>query len=108
MTIWNWERNESSPQTQFIPAILKFLEYNRLSPPNSPRRSLVFYRQMLGLSQRNFGKRIGVDPKALGLCERGKRALSKKILKFLESFQERHNCLVAGEFHFDDLEENNG
>jgi hypothetical protein len=33
-----------------------------------------------------MAKKIGIDPKALGLCERGKRPLSKKILKFLENF----------------------
>jgi DNA-binding XRE family transcriptional regulator len=85
-TIFRWESNKSRPQVRFIPATIKFLDYNPLSPPDSPRRSLVFYRQMLGLSLRNLGKRIGVDPKVLGLCERGRRPLSKKILKLLESF----------------------
>ena len=43
-------------------------------------------RQVLGLSQRKLGKRIDVDPKAIELCERGARPISKKILKFLKSF----------------------
>ena len=83
-TIWNWESNESIPQVQFIPAIIKFLGYNPLPSPDLPHQRLVFYRQVLGLSQRGLGKRIGVDPKALGLSERGKRPLSKRLLKFLE------------------------
>jgi hypothetical protein len=47
-----------------------------------------------------MAKKIGIDPKALGLCERGKRPLSKKILKFLENFEDRHRCVIAGKFRF--------
>ena|SRR5215831_1555163 len=47
MTIWNWECNESSPQIQFFPAIIKFLDYNLFPLPDSPRRSLVFYVRCL-------------------------------------------------------------
>ena len=71
-TIYRWERNESKPQIQFIPAIINFLAYNPLSPPESPCERLVFYRQINGLSQRSLAKQIGIDPKALGLCENGK------------------------------------
>jgi transcriptional regulator with XRE-family HTH domain len=46
----------------------------------------MFYRQTLGLSQRALATKIGVDPKAIGLSERGRRPLSKKRLKLLESF----------------------
>jgi len=85
-TVWRWERNESSPQVQFIPAIIKFLDYNPLPLPDSPCHRLVFYRQTLGLSQRKLAKKIGIDPKTIELAETGKRPLSKKLLKFLESF----------------------
>ena len=85
-TIYRWERNESKPQIQFIPAIIEFLDYDPLSPPDSPRQRLVFYRRMHGLSQRKLAKETGIDPKAIELAETGKRPLSKKLLKFLESF----------------------
>ena len=85
-TIFRWESNKSRPQVQFIPAIIKFLGYNPHPIPELPAERLIFYRQVLGLSQRKLGKRIGVDSKAIELCERGKRPVSKKILKFLESF----------------------
>jgi len=84
-TIYRWESNESSPQVKFIPAIIKFLGYNPVPLPDSPCQRLVFYRQVRGLSQRNLAKETGIDPKAIELAETGKRPLSKKILKFLES-----------------------
>jgi len=84
-TIFRWESSKSRPQVQFIPPIIKFLGYNPLSPPDSPRQSLV-YRWIHGLSQRKLAKETGIDPKAIELAETGKRPLSKKILKFLESF----------------------
>jgi transcriptional regulator with XRE-family HTH domain len=51
---YRWESNESSPQVQFIPAIIKFLDYNPLSLPDSPGQKLVFFRQVLGLIQRGL------------------------------------------------------
>ena len=64
-TIYRWESNESIPQVQFIPAIIKFLDYDPLSPPDSPRQRLVFYRRMHGLTQRKLAKETGIDPKLL-------------------------------------------
>jgi transcriptional regulator with XRE-family HTH domain len=85
-TIFRWESNESRPQVQFIPAIIKFLGYNPVPLPDSQPDRLIFCRRLLGLSQRKLATKIGIDPKALGLCERGKRLLSKRLLKLLESF----------------------
>ncbi len=85
MTIWNWESNESSPQVQFIPAIIKFLGYNPFTLPDQYYQRLVFYRQVRGLTQSRLAKIIGIDPKALGLSERGRRPLSKKLVKLLET-----------------------
>jgi transcriptional regulator with XRE-family HTH domain len=85
-TIFRWESNESGPQIQFIPAIIKLLGYNPFPFPERLPQKLIFYRQTLGLSQRALATKIGVDPKAIGLSERGRRPLSKKRLKLLESF----------------------
>jgi len=85
-TIFRWESNESRPQIQFFPAIIKFLNYNPLPLPDSPGQRLVFYRQTHGITQRALANRIGVDPKAIGLSERGRRPLSKKLRKLLESY----------------------
>jgi transcriptional regulator with XRE-family HTH domain len=82
-TVYRWESNATRPPVQFIPAIIKLLGYNPFPVPERLPEKLVLYRQVLGLSQRELARRIGADPKALGLAERGKRPLSKKILKFL-------------------------
>jgi len=83
-TVYRWESNESTPQIQFFSAFIKFLNYNPLPLPG-PRQRLVFYRQTFGLSQRALATKVGVGAKALGLSERGKLPLSKKLLKLLES-----------------------
>jgi transcriptional regulator with XRE-family HTH domain len=85
-TIYRWESNESKPQIQFIPAIIKFLSHNPIPLPDSPGQRLVFYRQTHGITQRALANRIGVDPKAIGLSERGRRPLSKKLRKLLEGY----------------------
>jgi transcriptional regulator with XRE-family HTH domain len=95
-TICRWENNESRPQIQFIPTIIKLLGYDPFPLPELLPERLIFYRQTFGLSQRELGKRAGVDPKAIGLAERGKRPLSKKLLKLLESFKTSFTgCLVS-------------
>jgi transcriptional regulator with XRE-family HTH domain len=82
-TIYRLESNESKPQIQFIPAVIKFLSYNPFRLPDSPSQRLVFYRQIHGLSQSKLAKRTGVDPKALCLAETARQPLSKKLIKFL-------------------------
>ena len=93
-TIYRWESNESRPQIQFIPAIIKFLGYNPFRLPDRLPERLIFYRQTHGLSQRALARRIGIDPKAVGQFESGKRRLSVKLLKFLESFLKPSNLLA--------------
>ncbi len=85
-TIFRWESNKSRPQIQFVPAIIKFLDYDPIPLPDSPRQTLVCYRQIHGVSQRALAKKIGVNAKAIELAETGKRPLSKKLLKLLEGF----------------------
>jgi transcriptional regulator with XRE-family HTH domain len=86
-TIYRWESNESRPQVQFIPAIIKFLSHNPIPLPDSPSQRLVFYRRVHGVSQRALAKKIGLDAKAIELAETGKRPLSKKLLKLLETLE---------------------
>ena len=86
-TIYRWESNESIPQVRFIPTIIKLLGYNPFPLPEESRGKLVFHRQLLGPSQRKLAKRTGVDPKAVGLYEQGKRPVSKKLLKLLGAFK---------------------
>jgi len=85
-TIFRWEGNESRPQIRLIPAIIEFLRYNPFPFPERLSEKLTFYRQLLGLSQRKLTRKIGVDAKTLGLWERGKRKISKNLIKAVERF----------------------
>jgi hypothetical protein len=77
---------ESKPQIQFIPAIIKFLSHNPIPLPDSPGQRLVFYRQTHGITQRALANRIGVDPKAIGLSERGNDRFQRRLRKLLEGY----------------------
>jgi len=85
-TIFRWEGDESRPQIRLIPAIIKLLGYNPFSFPERLPEKLTFYRQIFGLSQKKLARKIGVDAKTLGLWERGKREISKNLVKAVERF----------------------
>jgi transcriptional regulator with XRE-family HTH domain len=56
-----------------MPAIIRFLGYNPLPPPDGWAERLVQYRTVLGLSQKESALRIGVDQCTLARWERGER-----------------------------------
>ena len=80
LTITNWESNESSPETRFVPAIIQFLGYDPLPPGNSLPERLASRRRVLGLSQRKMAKRMGVDPDTLQGWEAGQHQPTGKSL----------------------------
>ena len=55
-----------------MPKIIEFLGYNPRPGRNWAER-FVFGRTVLGLSQRESARRIGVDPSTLARWERGER-----------------------------------
>ncbi len=84
--------SETSPQVHHIPKIVVFLGYDSLPPPEDedlPAR-LIRCRKSLGLSQRAFALKLGVDPTTLRLWEKRKRRLSKKLSARAEVFLK--NC----------------
>jgi transcriptional regulator with XRE-family HTH domain len=91
-TLRNWEGNRVQPQFRFIPAIIRFLGYNPLSPPPTNGglgERLVSYRKLLGISQKDLAGQLEVDPCTLARWERGEReatgAFAKRALRFLVS-----------------------
>jgi DNA-binding transcriptional regulator YiaG len=72
-SVVNWEGNASVPQIRYMPAIIRFLNYNPLPAANGWRERLVRHRTTLGLSQDEFAKRLSVDPSTLARWERGER-----------------------------------
>ena len=78
-SIRNWETNRSKPGVEHMPAVIRFLGYNPLPPPNGWSERLVQCRTLLGLSQKESAQQIGVDPGTLARWERGERVPAGKF-----------------------------
>jgi transcriptional regulator with XRE-family HTH domain len=89
-TVRNWEGNATTPICQYHARILHFLGYDPFPKPQTLAQQLVQYRNIQGLSQRQFAKRLRVDQGALGRWERGERRPDGKFLARVESFLNRH------------------
>jgi transcriptional regulator with XRE-family HTH domain len=84
LTVTNWESNESSPETQFIPAIIEFLGYDPLPPASSLPERLASRRKVLGLSQRKMAERMCVDQSTLRGREAGLHLPTGKSMDGIE------------------------
>ena len=86
-SVFNWERNASSPEIRYMPDIIKFLGYDPLPQANTVAEQLVRQRTSLGLSQKESAERLGVDPGTLARWERGERepagAFAERAERFL-------------------------
>ena len=86
-SIANWESNRTQPGIEYMPAIIRFLSYNPLSPAHNWPDGLVQCRTILGISQEKAAQRIGVDQCTLARWERGERepagAFAARALRFL-------------------------
>ena len=72
-SVFNWEANTSQPDLRFVPAVIGFLGYNPLPPADTLGEKLVRHRTVLGMSQKEAARRLGVDPSTLARWERGER-----------------------------------
>jgi transcriptional regulator with XRE-family HTH domain len=95
-TIYNWEKNRTSPPFRYIPKIVKFLGY---SPFNFQTETLgeriIILRKLLGLSQEKLANRLGVDPGTLRSWERNKHQPLKRHLEKLASYFESINASTS-------------
>jgi transcriptional regulator with XRE-family HTH domain len=72
-SIANWENDRTEPGVEYMPAIIRFLGYNPLPPKEDLGSRLVQCRTILGLTQEESARRMGVDPSTLARWERGER-----------------------------------
>ena len=61
-SIDNWELNRTTPAFEYMPAIIRFLGYNPIPPPNQWSERLVQCRTLLGISQKESARRMGSTP----------------------------------------------
>jgi transcriptional regulator with XRE-family HTH domain len=82
-TVTNWELNATEPEERFVPAILRFLQYDPVGPGDSPAERLHNHRRRLGITQRKLAGLLGVDPGTLRDWERGTRKPPDRVLSRL-------------------------
>jgi len=86
-TIYNWEKNRSSPQLHYTQKVIEFLGYVPFEPP--PRtlgERIVNKRRLLGITQEELAHRLGVDPTTLARWERNESQPLKRHLERLTAF----------------------
>jgi DNA-binding transcriptional regulator YiaG len=76
-TIHNWETNRTESEVRLIPHMIDFLGYD---PHSSFGQWLVAIRATLGLPQRQFARKIGVDATTIAKWETGKHKPTRKKL----------------------------
>jgi transcriptional regulator with XRE-family HTH domain len=94
----NWELHGATPSLTYMPAIIEFLGYNPLPPAANWAERLVRGRTTLGLTQKTFARKLGVDPSTLARWERGERepagALEVRAERLLAATGE-YDCVGA-------------
>ncbi len=85
-TVTNWELSRTNPQLRFIPRLIELLGYApSVDDGQTLGERIVEYRKTIGLSQRAFAERLGIDPSTLGRWERNERKPSSALMQGLAS-----------------------
>jgi len=87
MTVCNWEINRTSPQLRLIPRVIAFLGYVPYDTQSGPlAKRIMACRHAMGLTQKEFARRLGVDPSTLARWETARGQPSKKLRQRLMAF----------------------
>ena len=71
-TIYNWERNATSPQLSQLPAVIQSFGYDALRHPVALGERLLAARKVLGITQKEMAERLNIDPTTLSRMEQGR------------------------------------
>ena len=86
-TTHNWEDNRKSPQLRFLPRIIEFVGYvPKYTTPHTLGERIVVARRLLGLTQKELARRLGIDLSTLGRWERDEGRPSKELSARLDRF----------------------
>ncbi|MEI6575090.1 MAG: helix-turn-helix transcriptional regulator [Bacteroidota bacterium] len=88
-SITYWENERYFPQIQYYKKIIDFLGYNPFEfEIKTCGDKLKHYRYINGLTQRDLGKLIGIDPSTIAALENNiyepKRGPKDKVVRFLK------------------------
>jgi transcriptional regulator with XRE-family HTH domain len=83
-SIYNWERQRTTPEIRFIAPIIEFLGYDPLPEPKSFPERLKTYRIKMGLSQRKLATELGIDPSTIEGWEVSRHKPAKLYRKLLD------------------------
>ena len=83
-SVWNWEKNRSSPALRFIPRIIAFLGYEPdETKPMSLSQRIVAFRRLRGLTQKDLAQWLGVAPSTVAGWERGEHQPSRRLASII-------------------------
>ena len=86
-TVHNWETNRTSPQLCFIPRIIAFLGYSPYDTQSGTLgKRIVGRRCVMGLTQKELARRLGIDPSTVRRWESGIGQPSKRLRERLVAF----------------------
>jgi transcriptional regulator with XRE-family HTH domain len=76
-TVYNWEKNHTTPSIYHIPRVIEFLGYNPYTTNETFGGRIIQARRALGMLQKELSGKLGVDPTTLEYWERGRGSLPK-------------------------------
>ena len=82
-TVLHWEKGQTEPPIEFIPAIIRFLGYDPFPEPESLPERLLAKRRASGWSIKETARQLGVDEGTWGAWERGKTILFRRHRAFI-------------------------
>jgi transcriptional regulator with XRE-family HTH domain len=96
-TVTNRERGHAAPQVGHMAAVVQFLGFNPLSTGSTTAERLVLHRKARGITQKEFARKIGVDPSTLAKWERGQRSPGGRFLGTIETIlRPTASCVPTG------------
>jgi transcriptional regulator with XRE-family HTH domain len=84
MTVVNWEKGYASPRIYHMPKVVEFLGFNPLPKSDKLSQRLVNHRNVLGMTQKEFARQLGIDPSTLARWERHERVPTGHLLLRIE------------------------